>query len=355
MQLFIQLSSHFADLWKAKFDIGDTANASDKKVQDLTKLQILAVVVRYRTPLDQSQTILSLCQAFQSAPDLAESVKIFIWDNSPEALHQPQLPIPFQYQHTGENLGVSGAYNRAMDLADDLGCPWMLLLDQDTHVTEHFLKRILAYSYEVQNDHEVCSIVPFIRSHGTLVSPRRMGRLNRNYQLDRHFSGVLRIRAYAVNSASLMRVSALREIGGYSKEFWLDLSDVYAFQQLNQRGKFIYVAGDLELNHSVVGMNFEQDMVPERYETFLAAENAYMEMYLSRFENAFQIFRLFVRAVRQSLQYKDRTFAVITWRCFLLKLFTSKAKRLKHWREHLLHRRTIPSTTDRRLETQLGA
>jgi GT2 family glycosyltransferase len=308
--------------------------------------------VRYKTPLDQSQTILGLCKAFYDVPELAQSIDIFIWDNTPEPLHQPRLPIPFQYQHTGENLGVSGAYNRAMDVADAHGCPWMLLLDQDTSLNASFLERILAYSYEMEGNPEICSVVPFVRSHGELVSPRRLKCLNRVPQIEREFSGVLKTRAYAINSASLMRISALREIGGYSEEFWLDLSDVHAFESLYRRKKFIYVANDLELDHLIGGMNFEQDMVPERYKTFLAAENLYLERYQSRFENTFQIFRLLARTIRQCVEYKDKAYAAITWRYFLSKLFTPKTVRLQQWREYLLNKRKIPSASDRKSRTE---
>jgi len=310
-------------------------------------MQILAVVVRYKTPLDQSQTIQGLCEAFAKSPELARSIRVYVWDNTPKSLTFPELSIPFEYRHTGENLGVSGAYNQAMDFANAYGCPWMLTLDQDTTLDAAFLKRMLALSHEVEGNPEISSIVPFVRSHGQLVSPRRLGSLNRVFQIARGFSGILRANAYAINSASLMRVSALRAIGGYSEEFWLDLSDVYAFQQLNARGFHIYVAGDLLLDHSIAGMNFEQDMVPERYRTFLAAENAYLALYRSRFENAFQTFRLFARTIRQYREYKNKVYASITWQCFIFRLVTPRAVRLKRWREYLRQKRAIPLAADR--------
>ena len=78
-------------------------------------------------------------------------------------------------------------------------------------------------------------MVPFIYSHGSLVSPRKLERFNRIGRIPRTCSGVYRKKAFAVNSATLMRVAALREIGGYSDDFWLDLSDVYVFQALHGR------------------------------------------------------------------------------------------------------------------------
>ncbi len=323
--------------------------------QALSRPHILAVVVRYKTPLEQSQTVQGLCAALGDDPELASAVRVLIWDNTPEPLIAPELPIPFKYRHTGENLGVSGAYNRAMDLAEAESCPWMLTLDQDTTLTAAYLSRMLALSREVQDEPRVCSVVPFVRSHGELVSPRRLGRFNRVFQIPRDFAGVLNANAYAINSASLMRVAALREIGGYSEEFWLDLSDVYVFQRMHERGKRIYVAGDLELNHSIAGMNFEQDMVPERYRTFLAAENVYLHLYRSWFENAFQTFRLLPRSIRQYLDYRDKQYAAITWQCFLARLLSPRAAQLREWRAYLRNKRAIPSANKPAIVEPVGA
>jgi GT2 family glycosyltransferase len=306
-------------------------------------MQILAVVVRYKIPLAESQTVQGLCEALVGDQELADAYSVLIWDNSPEPLTDPQLPIPFVYRHSERNLGVSGAYNRALDVAESLGCPWILTLDQDTTLDATYLKRMLSLSREQADNSQVGSIVPFVRSQGQLVSPRRLGRLNRVFQIDRSFSGILHANAYAINSASLLRVGALREIGGYSEDFWLDLSDVYAFQRLHEQGKRIFVANDLELDHQIAGMNFEQDMVPERYRAFLAAENLYLALYRSRFENAFQTFRLIPRTIRQCLAYQNKKYAEITWRCLLFRLFTTRAKRLTQWRNYLANRRDIPS------------
>ncbi len=321
----------------------------------MSQPRILAVVVRYKTPLPESETVQGLCAALGADPELASAVRVLIWDNSPEPLASPALPIPFAYRHTGENLGVSGAYNRAMEMADSLGCRWMLTLDQDTILTAGYLRRMLALSGEVGPDPSICAVVPFVRSHGELVSPRRLGRLNRVFQIAREHSGPLEANAYAINSASLLRVEHLRAIGGYSEEFWLDLSDVYVFQRLHERGKRIFVAGDLELEHSIAGMNFEQDMVPERYRVFLAAENLYLYLYRSRFENAFQTFRLLPRAIRQYLGYRDKRYAAITFRCLLARLFGARARRVAEWRASLHTRRSIPSALKPAPVERIGA
>src|ERR1035437_3685885 len=84
-------------------------------------VQILVVVVRYKTPLSLSDTIQGLANTFASHPELHEQVGVLVWDNSPMPEENPRRPFAFTYRHSAENLGVSGAYNRAMELAETLG------------------------------------------------------------------------------------------------------------------------------------------------------------------------------------------------------------------------------------------
>jgi hypothetical protein len=120
------------------------------------------------------------------------------------------------------------------------------------------------------------------------------------------------------------------------------------FQRLHKQGKRIFVANDLELEHQIAGMNFEQDMVPERYHAFLAAENLYLALYRSRFENAFQTLRLIPRAIRQYLSYRNKQYAGLTWRFLLTRLFTSRADQALQWRSYLAFKRDIPSARDQK-------
>ena len=277
-------------------------------------MQIVAVVVLYKRLPEQSQTIDSLGKVFLSQPQLMNSIQVILFDNSPTALDQVQLSFPCKYRHAPRNVGTSGAYNYAMELAEAEQIPWLLLLDQDTTVSAEFLPRMLEYSGSLQEQTEVGSVVPFIYSHGELVSPRTLMRFNRIGRIPSTCSGILRQKAFAVNSASLMRVAALREIGGYSDEFWLDLSDVYVFQAMYRKGRYLYIAGDLKLQHSITSMDFDNDMAPERYRNFLAAESAFVDLYSSAPERAAHLVRLLARTVRQRRQYRNRVFADMTFR-----------------------------------------
>jgi GT2 family glycosyltransferase len=312
-------------------------------------MNILAIVVRYKMPLEQSQTLISLAEAFSSHPELLEEYGVLVWDNSAIRLEDPKLSFPFQYGFSEKNLGVSGAYNHASSFAESIGCRWLLLLDQDTTVTADYLQRMLVHVREVESNQNIATIVPFVRSHGTLVSPRKFGRMIRNHQIPRLTSGIYREDAYAVNSGTVMRVSALLSVGGYSEEFWLDLSDAYIFQALYRDGKRMYIAADLELAHSVASMDFDRQMTPERYRSFLAAENMYLAMYRSRLVNLAQTFWLMARAGRQYRRYKNKDFARITLHFLWQRIFWSNSACVKEWKEILEGRRSIPAIADGRI------
>ena len=307
----------------------------------MNSAQIVAVIVLYKRRPEQSQTVNSLAQVFERNRGLLQSIQVLIWDNSPAAIDDLQLPFPCDYKHGSGNLGTSGAYNNAMEFAEAQGSPWLLLLDQDTTLSDEFLPRMLEYSYRLQDSPEVGSVVPFVYSHTQLVSPRLLGRFNRNLQIPLTFHGICRKRAYAVNSTTLLRVAALREIGGYSEEFWLDLSDVYAFQAMYWKGRYIYVAGDLVLQHSLSGMDYDREMTSERYRNFLAAESAYVDLYSSPIERAAQLFRLLVRTFRQYRRYKNKAFAGLAWEYFLQRLCRRRSARLRSWRQQL-EKRDLP-------------
>ena len=123
--------------------------------------QIVAVVVLYKRKPERSETINSLATVFKRNPELLRSIRVLIWDNSPTAIDPLYLPFACDYKHAGRNVGTSGAYNNAMEFADAQGSPWLLLLDQDTTLSDEFLPRMLEYSHRLLDSPEVGSVVPF--------------------------------------------------------------------------------------------------------------------------------------------------------------------------------------------------
>jgi GT2 family glycosyltransferase len=314
----------------------------------MNRAQIVAVIVLYKRKPENSETINSLAVIYARNREVFQSIRILVWDNSPKPIEDASFPFPCEYKHGGRNAGTSGAYNQALQIAIAGESPWLLLLDQDTTLPDEFLPSMLKYSLLLEDSPEVGSVVPFVYSHGQLVSPRRLGRFNRNLQIPLGFHGVFRKSGYAVNSSALVKTAALNEIGGYSEEFWLDLSDVYAFQTMFLKGRLMYVASDLVLQHSLSGMDYDREMTCERYRNFLAAESAWVDLHSSPPERAAQLFRLLVRTYRQYRRFQNKAYSAMAWEYFLQRVTRRRSARLRNWREQLM-KRDLPVRSEGRL------
>lgn len=295
-------------------------------------MEVLAVMVRYKTPLTDSPTVRSLEQAFAVQPDLLRSIGVMIWDNSPEPLEDASLPFPVSYRHASSNMGMSGAFNSAAAIAYGEGTPWMLMLDQDTTLPEHFLSQMLQHAVDLKDTKEVAAIVPKVYVRDFVVSPRRM-MFNRHKAYPDGPGRILDGEPAAINSGSLLRVRNLIEIGGYSEAFWLDYSDWYVFHQLFLHRKQVWWASEIRLDHSMTVMDYDNLMTPGRYRNFIAAEGAYNDLFKGQLENAVQTLRLLARAARQRRRFKNPEFSRITLRYFWKRLFAGRKRRLQSWQE----------------------
>ena len=298
-------------------------------------MQILVVVVRYKTPMEEARTMNSLASAFRTAPALLDQIGVLVWDNSPECLREFPAAFPFDYIHSERNRGVSGAYNEAMKIAERAHCDWLLLLDQDTIVPDGFLGRMLEYSHTLREDVEIAAVVPTIWVDSRYVFPRRVC-FNHTEACEPAFSGVPEVECTAANSGVLMRISALQEIGGYSEDFSLEFSDVYVFHQLHRVGKKLWIAGDLKLDHRMTIFEYDGDLTPERYLRFMEAEDAFISNYKSMAENIVQSARLLARSLRQYYRYSNRAYSRISWRFFWRRLLYSRSVRTRAWKANVL-------------------
>ncbi len=294
-------------------------------------MKILAVVVRYNMALESSQTMMALSREFHETPDLASSIRIFIWDNSPEALLNPQLPFPFEYSHSKANVGLSGAYNRAAALAHESAVPWLLLLDQDTTLPQGFLSAMLKHAADLEGRKEIAAIVPTVLVGDFVASPRHLV-FPRSRPYPSGQSGIAEGEPGVINSGSMLRVADLLEIGGYSQAFWLDYSDYYVFHQFFLWKKKVWIAAEIRVQHSMTVMDYDKLMSTWRYRNFSYAETAYHDLYKGRFENAVQTLRLLARTVKQRRKYKNPEFSRIAWSQFVYRLRVPRKQRVARWK-----------------------
>jgi GT2 family glycosyltransferase len=309
-----------------------------------SRMRILAVIVRYKMRLEGSPTMVSLSEAFRLHPELRREFGVLVWDNSPTPLENLRLPFPFKYDHSRENIGVSGAYNRALKVAEQGGFAWMLLLDQDTTLPDDFLPRLLGHIERHEGDSQVAAMVPFLVDGAIPSSPVAV-LCGRNKPISPPFEGFYPGEIFAANSGVTIRAAALREAGGYDEDFWLDLSDVVLFHKLHLKGKRVWIAGDLQVQHRITNNDFDGSMSPQRYSNFVAAEGAYWDLYRGWLPRSIYMARLLGRVFRQYRRFRNKSFSRISRSYLIHRLISSRQERLRQWKEQSL-RRNLPAVEE---------
>jgi GT2 family glycosyltransferase len=291
--------------------------------------QILIVVVQYRTVLDSAPVIQTLDRCFSQDPALREHFTTLVWDNSPDSHAVPHgLSFPLEYRHTGENLGVSGAYNGAAKFAAEHGAEWLLLLDQDTVPPPDFLTRMLDYAHRLAPEHRVAAVAPNVMMGPSHISPKITVRGGRSVDPPAGFIGEERRELVLVNTGLLLRLESLSTIGGFDPDFWLDFSDRYLCHMLARHRFSVWLAADLLLQHHV--SLIAGSISFSRYANLVAAEDAFFTLYRSLPRNLVYCQRLLRNAWQERNADPER--ARLLARHLVRRFTTSKHRRLREWR-----------------------
>lgn len=213
---------------------------------------LLIVIVIYKLSLNDSQTWQSLIKW------LPTPATIYVHDNSPTAQIAPHTQHLVLYHHDSANGGVSKAYNMALVKATTKSKGWVLLLDQDTNLTEGFFQKfaesILAYPHK-------SFFAPILKDNKGIVSPFLYSD-GMSQKLDTVIPGLFSFEKYRVaNSGTFIRTAALAQAGGFDEKLPLDFSDIY-FQEklLSTQPEFVVV-------ESIVDHNFSGSFIKNRQQS----------------------------------------------------------------------------------------
>jgi len=315
------------------------------------------VIVLYRVAIENSPAFQSVIRAREHLDARRETTKIILWDNSPASQNKSDLPDGVQYISDSRNLGLANAYNRALEAALEFRSEWLITLDQDTSVPEDYFARMAAAAESVSRFAGVAAIVPQIEANGKQLSPNGFifGALPRWYS--KGFCGVPDEPVYAFNSASMLSVTALEQIGGYDPWFWLDHSDSRIFSKLHQYGKRVYIAGDISVQHEFSMKNLEHRMSPERYADALLSESAFWDSYMNRLAGWERTLRLFLRLFKHRARRDNPELSRITRTALRRRLLMSRAERTSEWRMQTAQRLgdTLETSAFRRSRRRVSA
>jgi GT2 family glycosyltransferase len=206
---------------------------------------LTAVIVLYERAPEESEALASFQRILIANPSFQQRFRIVLYDNSPAPHTAPaSFGCALSYVHDASNGGLAAAYNHGLDQASSGNSKWLLLLDQDTTLTAEYVSGLLAEIDKYSSQIKVAAIVPLIEQKGRIHSPeadffyhlRHQFPHARLYPLARDASGIQTKPLNAYNSGAAIRVSALREIGGFPTDFRLDYLDHAVFRQLHHRG-----------------------------------------------------------------------------------------------------------------------
>lgn len=294
------------------------------------RLKLMVVIVLYKMQPENSIAFRTLQSSISNKAD----IRVLLFDNTPGGSYMGTLPANVQYEAAANNAGLAEAYNRALAIATAEGYDWLLTLDQDTSLPEDFIPSVEQIVLRVASDDSVAAIVPIIVDGGIVVSPTwwLWSAIPRAFPAT--FSGVSRRTSSAFNSASVVRVSTLTLIGGYNQRFWLDNLDSDLYARLYKRGKRLYVASNIHVEHQFSMRNMNERVTLARYQNILSAGCAFWDMELGWLAaldyNARLIYRTFFKHWKQG---HDPAFRRASMEMLKRRLLHSRKRRIADWKK----------------------
>jgi glycosyltransferase involved in cell wall biosynthesis len=298
-------------------------------------LQATAVIVLYGLAPDESPAFRSLVEARKKLPTGGAAVPIVLWDNSPSQQLPAHLPENVWYHHDPRNPGLAAAYNQILALAASQHSQWLITLDQDSTVPSDYLLRMISAAHLSVFQPDIGAIAPQIAVDRKQLSPYcfALGAIPRWYRPG--FCGIPNDSVFAFNSGAMLRVTALRQIGGYDLRFPLEYSDTAMFHKLHQHGKRVYINGEIHLRHEFSLIELNRLLSEERYRRTLLAESAFWDLHMNWLAGCERTARLFLRMIRQWVRGDRSELRRVTRDFLFLRLFRSRRTRLRRWRESL--------------------
>lgn len=271
-------------------------------------MKLTTVIVIYNMEIEKTKTIESLknnklffeCENMDS--------QVIIYDNSNSPQDCPQIFKNQVYIHDERNIGIVTAYNKAWEIASNKKNDWLLLLDQDTEITEDYLKRTIAALSNNQQEENIVAIVPTVYSNEKVVSPVFLDSL-RPLKNTLPSKGLQEKKVMAINSGAVIRVSFLNEINGFNKEFPLDYLDHWLFHTIYEKNRKIFLS-DAKLNHDLSVMNYNTISLG-RYKSIVDSEVRYYNKYLPDKKIQFKK-HLFLRMMKQAISVKNKRIFLYT-------------------------------------------
>jgi len=240
-----------------------------------------------------------------------------IYDNSPETVNLPDdIPNYVSYIHNKNNPGLATAYNYGVEVSISHNCHWMLLLDHDTEMTTDYFTRVFELFEKEMLTPDIVAVMPIVRANGVTIAPVKTDFQDHHQPLNK--TGKLRGNITGINSGTIVRVSFLKQLGGFNLSFPLDYLDHWFFNEVNKASRFIYVV-DTVIQQDLSILNFALNINPVRYKSILRARVLFYKDKSICFSMRLKM-SLFKKFIKHLILTKDKQYAFITLK-YLIESF----------------------------------
>jgi rhamnosyltransferase len=159
-------------------------------------------------------------------------------DNELNSLRAKKQSLSFHLIENGENFGVAEALNRGVRWATNNGYSWVVLFDQDSELTEGFIKEMFA-AWETHPDREkVASIHPGYVHPGSGIEAK--------VPHARDGSPL-----FPMTSGSLIAAWTFNKVGWFASEYFIDLVDWEYCFRIRSAGYLVVESRYARLLHAV--------------------------------------------------------------------------------------------------------
>ena len=205
---------------------------------------VLFIIVLYRVKLEASLAYQSLTKIFGNQTD----THIYVHDN------------------TDNNIKLAQAYNLGVDYAATHHKQWIILLDQDTEVTQTYID---VAQHFLSNPTTQVAVPILTNAAGKQLSPFYYDK-NQGPFLRQSFTKRPNWVITAFNSGTIIHIDAIKKIGYFNEDYPLDYLDYDYFLQFDKHNIAVTPLNAILIHH--LSVDTRNQITHERYASILKAE-----------------------------------------------------------------------------------
>ncbi len=164
----------------------------------------------------------------------------------PVLMQLAQLPEVRVVRNPG-NRGIARGLNQGLAAARDADCRWLLTVDQDSMVDEHYAEAMADYAQSL----DLAGVSLGALGAGKVLDAS--GEMTYPTRAMIHGGLEVTVTEEVVQSGTLWSVEALTVLGGFDESLGMDAIDAAACLGLRARGLSVAVNADVTLRHQIQG------------------------------------------------------------------------------------------------------